>query len=108
MKVQAITFTLAETSSGLVCSCISVISRIYHQLAWTPPYKGEEYQLRKFKRLVSHMPESNQREGFDAANGILKSNQESRNLCKYDIEAPDVLGKPHRTNIMHIHWDAGN
>ncbi|CAF9941241.1 MAG: hypothetical protein HETSPECPRED_003030 [Heterodermia speciosa] len=52
LRVQAINFTLAEVSFGLICSCLFVLPRLYRHLASKPPSKSEEYQLRKYRKLA--------------------------------------------------------
>ena len=94
VKVQAITFTLAEVSFGLVCSSLFVLPRLYRHLASMPPYKSEEYQLRKYKKLAPHVSRTGQTDTFDDSNGGVKRAQEGRNAWEHDVEAPIRLPEP--------------
>lgn len=94
VKVQAIAFTLAEASFGLICSSIFVLPRLYRHLTSMPPFKSEEYQLRKYKKLATHVPRAGQPEIFDDSNSSVKRAQEGRNTWEHDVEAPVGLPEP--------------
>ncbi|KAL8768286.1 MAG: hypothetical protein Q9209_005425 [Squamulea sp. 1 TL-2023] len=87
-KVQAINFTVAELAFGLICSCIFVLPRLYRHLASTPPYKSEEYQLRKYEGSASRTAVDSHNASHDGISAGLKREQEQRNPWDQDVEAP--------------------
>ena len=92
IKAQLDNFTMAEVSFGLICSCLFVLPRLYRHLTSMPPYKSEEYQLRKYKKLAPDVSRAGQTDTFDDSNGGVKRAQEARNPWEHDVEAP--LGLP--------------
>ncbi|KAL8851619.1 MAG: hypothetical protein Q9221_003456 [Calogaya cf. arnoldii] len=88
VKVQGICFTLAELSFGLICSCIFVLPRLYRHLASVPPYKSEEFQLRRYGGPVPHSSASVQGGGCDGTPANTKREQEQRNPWENDVEIP--------------------
>lgn len=102
MKVQAISFTLAELAFGLICSCIFVLPRLYRHMASQPPYKSEEYQLRRYKDLASGAHGMPQSGAFDGVDTSLKREQEHRNAWDHDVEDRVVVPvKTARAGIEH-------
>ncbi|KAI4089979.1 MAG: hypothetical protein LQ339_008465 [Xanthoria mediterranea] len=104
VKVQAICFTLAELAFGLICSCIFVLPRLYRHMASMPPYKSEEYQLRKYKGTVAPGSTSVQGGDGDNVHPDLKREQEQRNPWEHDVEAPVF---PDTTRQFRAGIDAG-
>ena len=94
MKLQGIGFALAEVSFSLICSCIFVLPRLYRHLASKPPFKGEEYQLRRYKKLAPHVSRAGQTDTLDDSNRSVKRAQEARNAWEHDVEAPLGLPEP--------------
>ena len=83
--LQGMLLTVGETSCGIICSCLFVLPRLYRHLTSTPPHKSEEYQLRKYKHLVSsrHVDEAHLKD--------VKREQEGRNPWDRDIERVPVV-----------------
>ncbi|KAL8784287.1 MAG: hypothetical protein Q9213_004045 [Squamulea squamosa] len=90
VKVQSITFTLAELAFGLICSCVFVLPRLYRHLASMPPYKREQYQLKKDKGTSSHTAVNSRSVGHDGTITNLKREQEQHDPWDHDIEAPVI------------------
>ena len=57
-------------------------------MASMPPYKSEEYQLRKYKGTVPPGSTSVQGGDGDDVHPDLKREQEQRNPWEHDVEAP--------------------
>ena len=84
VKVQVINFTLSELAFGLICSCLFVLPRLYRYLSSSPPFKSEEYKLRKYKTLA----ESPKAPLKESEFGVLQHQEEQRNPWERDIEIP--------------------
>ena len=71
-------------------------------MASMPPYKSEEYRLRRYKNLnsgVTGMARSEAPEGVDTS---VKREQEHQNAWDHDVEAPIVAPiKTARAGIEH-------
>ena len=84
VKVQVINFTLSELAFGLICSCLFVLPRLYRYLSSSPPFKSEEYKLRKYKTLAESPKAPLKLSEF----GVLQHQEEQRNGWERDIEIP--------------------
>lgn len=99
VKVQAVCFTLGEVAFGLICSCLFVLPRLYRHLAAIPPYKSEEYELRKHKSMEEG-GKGKKAKSWEDENDLwnVKREQEGRNEWERDIEGavglPDALSEP--------------
>ena len=102
VKVQAISFTLAELAFGLICSCIFVLPRLYRHMASIPPYKSEEYRLRRYKNLTSGATGMARSEAPERVDTSVKREQEHQNAWDHDVETPVVAPmKTARAGIEH-------
>ena len=84
-KLQGTIFALSELATGIICSCLFVLPRLYRHLTTSPPHDSEEHRLRKYKMLTGKSSLT------DPYSQKVHHDEEQRNPWEgHDIEEPAV------------------
>ena len=93
IKMQGTILALSELASGIICSCLFVLPRLYRHWTASPPYNSEEYRLRKYKNITGreHLDDPYSRK--------MHHSEEQRNPWEHGIEG---VPEPTFQKVEHI------
>ena len=88
IKMQSTLFAASELASGIICSCLFVLPRLYRHLTASPPHDSEAHRLRRYKKMTGrkHLD--------DPYSQKVHHREEQRNAWEHDIKGATVLSKP--------------